>query len=396
MVLGAALSSAAIACVVAACLPDLGDLPPDADASSETPPTELFQGCGDGVIETLDDGGDSGESCDPGDASPPGCESCQFTCTGVIGDAGHCYFLAQPTSSYSAAKSACANAAGHVVTFASVAEVETVRGLVAAPSSAMSSSYWVGLELKNDEQYGPTVLEPGWVGPTSTLTCPGCFGVGADDAGRFPTHPEAVDAGFAAINCLLADIDDAGGGGWVRVPCTGFDAGVGPRTYATVCEREPVGQRFFFCGGPNCTTLAATAGVKRYVIPTQLMTNEQAAAECSKYGAAQLLVLDSNEEREQIVRELLGQFSVSPPNGPVEVWLGLATDESGLWRWGDDHSLVGSARPLPWGANQPLAGIAGRAFLRITADTFDTQLVYTDDGGLADGGPARRVVVCQR
>jgi hypothetical protein len=96
-----------------ACLPDLADISPT-DAGFDGEKIAPFVGCGDGVIATLDDGGDSGESCDPGkpndvDAQAPGCSACQITCEGVLDPAtGHCYFAAGAFD-YKGAVGACSS-----------------------------------------------------------------------------------------------------------------------------------------------------------------------------------------------------------------------------------------------------------------------------------------------
>jgi len=366
-----ALAAASVVAAAAgmACLADLRDLPPERDDAGPPPPSPegaVFSGCGDSIIETLDDGGITGETCDPGDAAQasPGCEQCRFTCSGKIDDAGHCYFFADPTSSYSEAITACQAAGGHVVTFASKRELDFVDDLVA--SARDGGAYWVGLSINPEleSQYTPHrgVIEPGY--PASAAqTCVGCFG--ASDGGAFPTYPDAAAGSFLV----------ASGGSW-------FQLAASTAPLVTVCEREAVGQRLFFCGGPNCTTLTATAGKKRYVLPQAFVTEDQAALACAPYG--RLVLLDSNEEREQLVRELTTQFPLQPSK-PVEVWIGLSVVDGG-WAWDDGLE----SRPLPWGAGQPSTTI-GRAFLRITNNEFDTQLARSGDAGTTP-----RAVVCER
>lgn len=364
-----------VVAIVSACLPDLPALPaPDARSDADdTPPPTPFSGCGDSIIETLDDGGVTGETCDPGDASVAGCESCKFVCSGKINDAGHCYFFADNTKDYPSAVTACANAAAHVVTFASEREVAFVNDLVATFRDG--GAYWVGLSIQPElgDNYGPpnNLLEPGF--PRAS-TCAGCFAVG--DGGPFPPHPD-YDAGGS---CLVAER-----GAWLQVPTDP------KRDFLTVCEREPIGQRLFYCGGPNCTTLAATAGTKRYVLPQALVTEADAVKACAPYG--KLVHLDSNEEREQLVRQLAIQFALKPGK-PIEVWVGLSTPDGGAWLWDDAQGLTSGEkeRPPPWGEGEPAAAAPGtRAYLQISERQFDTQLARSrSDAGVA------RAVVCER
>jgi hypothetical protein len=342
---------------IAACLPDLAPIPALPDASETVSP---LSACGDGVIETLDDGGDAGESCDPGDAGVPGCEGCTFTCPGTFDDAGHCYFAVDAATSLREANSACAALGAHVVTLASDREA-------AVAASNVDGGHWLGLVARDDlgsssyaPNFGTDSREPGF-----RRACTGCYAQGADDAGSFPIY--ATDAG--RTDCLVAEK-----GQWLQTACEGQAA------FATVCEREPVGVRAFFCGGPYCTTLAATAGRKRYVFGPAVSASE-AAKFCRAYDDGHLVMLDSREEREQLVREIVARY------GRVAVWIGLSRGGDGGFLW--DDGAPASARPLPWGADQP-GPYGTQAFLRIDVAAFDTQLAYVGD----DEAP--RIVACQR
>ena len=182
------------------------------------------------MIDLPEDGGDGGESCDPGEAGAAGCEFCRFTCSRGIDDAGHCYFFADPTNTYNDAIIACRGAAGHVVTVASDREAAFVAGL-----AQDASAHWVGLIFDNAlNGYASPSNEPGW--PNEGESCPGCFALGADDAGAFPL---GTGADASANNaCLVAE-----DGGWTRVECSG------EQVRTTLCEREPIGQRIYPCGG---------------------------------------------------------------------------------------------------------------------------------------------------
>lgn len=360
---------------VAACLPDLAPIPVD-DAGEPSPVTP-YSGCGDGVIETLDDGGDSGESCDPGDAQTTGCESCQVTCSSDAGAAldrtGHCYFLAESTSSYNAAVKACNARSGHLVTISNDAEAAFVSALAA------DAGHWIGLAVRADlGAYGPPagVNEPGWPhsSGSTNLTCSGCYSVGADDAGSFESDPSnASDSGTRS--CLVSDK-----GRWLQVPCEDS-----ARSYATLCEREAVGQRAQYCGGPFCTTVPTTAFAKRYVIVLAAETADAASAFCTtSYAGGSLVVLDTRQEREELVREI-----VSLVDSPITVWIGLSK-QAGTWTWDREPA---HPRDSPWADDQPLAASTGRAFLRIDPSYFDTQLAQSDDDA---GTEARRAFVCER
>lgn len=353
---------AAALLLAAACLPDLAAFPDGPDAADAAVATQGLT-CGDGVIDTPDDGGDGGESCDPGDASTAGCEDCRFTCSGGIDDAGHCYFFADPTATYTLANSACRGANGHVVTFASEREAAFVSAL-----AGDAGPYWVGLENSGERGgYAPPsgVYEPGW--PSSGDRCAGCFARGTD-AGAFDLAP-GEDAG-ALDTCLVAT-----DGRWLRVGCNGTTV----RT--TLCEREPIGQRMYPCGGLLCTTLPPTAASKRYVVWPSAAAADEARDVCASLDGGSLVIFDSPEEREQLARELRERFQL-----PVEVWIGLSNADAG-WVWDDGRSV--DAGPLPWGDGEPSAP-TGRAFMRIDDDRFDTQLARVDSTG------APRVFVCQR
>lgn len=363
-------SAGALVGVGSACLPELGPLPL-ADAGVVERPE--LTGCGDGIIATNDDGSDAGESCDPGGDPAVGCSStCTIECPGVIGPSGHCYFIAEP-SDYQRAVTNCSAAGGHVVTIGGEGEAALVRSLVG------TARYRVGLLL--DENLSlvayktpPLVEEPGW--PHEQPSCPGCFAKGADDAGQFA--PLVADAG-PRPNCLAADVDDR----WVQVACNRSDPDI-----LTVCEREPVGQRSQPCGGPLCTTLASTAGKKRYVISISPATAEEADQLCRGYEGGSLVVFESREEREELAREIRALVPASQQHPVLTIWLGL--EKSGdVWRWADGLDVSAAPRPLPWANAQPAPSSTGRAFMRLDVNAFDPQLAATGDD-------EPRLFVCQR
>lgn len=357
----------------AACLPELSPLPvakqPEEAGGRST-------GCGDGIIATLDDGGDAGESCDPGgNPSPIGCSTttCAIECTGVIGPSGHCYFAADP-SDYENALTNCSAAGGHVVTIGSEAEATLVSGF------ADGGAYRVGLLLDDNlslvaYKTPPLVEEPGW--PYAQRSCPGCFAAGADDAGQFaPLDP---DSG-TDHHCLAA-----ADGGWLQIPCN-QTSGV-----ATICEREPLGQRSQSCGGPLCTTLASSAGKKRYVISISPASAEQADQFCRGYEGGSLVVLESREEREELAHELRQLFPANQQHPVLTAWIGLSRkNEAWIWDDGVDTADAG-ARPAPWANAQPSPNGRTRAYMRLDFNAFDSQLAVAGDN---DREP--RLFVCQR
>lgn len=348
--------------ILAACLPDLGPLLP----ASEPPPEPALRFCGDGIIESREDGSDAGESCDPGDAQAPGCSDCRVTCSGTLDDAGaHCYFALSPTRSFADAVRQCTLAGAHLVTFSSDREARHVDSIAAA--------HWVGLSVSNVlEAYEPTVdpPEPGFPLPSSATSCTGCFGRGAD-GGAFPIAPD-VDAGVAT-DCIASE-----GGQWFRVPCNGT------RELATICEREPVGTRAEFCNGPYCTNVVATAGKKTYLVTLSNASSEDARASCEAQGG-RLVVLSTREEREQLVREIR---VLLPP--PSSIWIGLSRSASSPgFTWDDGQPEA--TYPSPWGADQPPAGATGRAYLVLDDNAFDTQLAYVETSP-----EAQRPFVCER
>lgn len=366
--LALALGSATLL-VAQACLPDLDAFPPPPDAGDTVTSVQSF--CGDGVIETNDDGSDAGESCDPGDASTAGCEGCRLRCTGTIDPStGHCYFWADPTSDFNRAATACVAARAHLVTFASEAEARLADTLPGA-----DAGYWVGLILRGDKRGFVPALdfkEPGWPDPANGSTCRGCFAVGADDAGAFPGEEEGADG-----QCLVTE-----SGAWRTVPCQG------PKVRSVLCEREPIGERLYPCGGLLCTNLFVTAGKKSYVLWPSAVSAREAAEACTRtYDGGSLVTFDSAEEREQLVREIVQRLQ-DPNERSIEMWIGLSAD-GGAPVWDDGADAAG--RPAPWGEDQPRSD--GRAFLRIDDDRFDTQLARTDEDASAE---TRRVFVCQR
>jgi hypothetical protein len=367
-----------------ACLPDLAELP------SEVGPLEAgaasFRGCGDGIIETLDDGGDAGESCDPGsDASLAGCEGCQITCEGALDPLSHhCYFAAGTDSSYGGAATRCKDRRAHLVTISSADEAARVTAV------ASGSSHWIGLarsalllgayQANRPEEPGfpyPPLRVPAAAGP-----CPGCFGVGAD-AGVFPLADVDASDPQADTSCVAAQ-----GERWFRVPCTS-----GPDR-VTLCEREPTGARERPCIGAYCFSVPQTSGAKTYLLVGSMTEPDVAAETCRELGGS-LVVFATNAEREQVVHEILERY----PDEPQQLWIGLVRD-AGTWVW-EDGVLADAegGRPRPWGNAEPrepsdagpAAGQGARAFIRVGVSAYDTQLAQADNGPRTPRG-----YICER
>jgi len=371
--------SAGVLGLGAACLPDLAPISTEPTSGEGSTP---FVGCGDGVIATLDDGGDAGESCDPGkpndlDAQSPGCRSCQIVCEdgGVIDPrTGHCYFAAAASDSYQAAITSCKARGAHVVTFASKGEVALVQGRVVGDAGA--GGFWIGLSRSSalGEAYGPDRdEEPGYPSLTQD-SCAGCFGVGVDaDGGTFAKEDPA---GTVETRCVAAR-----SGAWFQVPCKGTSR-------MTICEREPVGTRATTCFGGYCFTLPTTAGRKSYLVSFGGAEPTTAMQTCAQLPGGSLVVLDTAEEREQLAHEILLHDDAVVDQ---ELWIGVVQD-GGTWSWEDGVSLASSPRPLPWGNAQPDDARGERAFMRLAAPAYDTQLAYAD----RDSGAPTRLFICQR
>jgi hypothetical protein len=391
-----ALITAAAIAAAAACLPDLAAIAAE-DASLESGPITRFTGCGDGIIATLDDGGDAGESCDPGapavqaDADVPGCTAqCQLRCEGTLDpSSGHCYFVAGTSATYGNANTLCTLAKAHIVTFASSAEAELVNTRVAPDAG----TYWVG--LSQNAAFGSAYFasqpdEPGYA-PPAGASCTGCFGIG-DTGGTFASEVEA-----GTTPCLAASVPSGGTSTertWRGVPCDSIDGGAAARSRTTVCEREPLGARAQDCIGGFCFTLARTAGAKRYLVVVTETDPDTAAQVCSGLeDGGSLVSFGSREEREQLAREIRIRYPLDPTK---ELYIGLVED-GGAWTWDDGVVAdldAAAARPSPWGnAQPPVATAAGvRAYMRlVTSGAYDTQLAYADDGT-----KLARLYVCQR
>jgi hypothetical protein len=356
-----------------ACLPDLV-----VAAEAGTGPS-----CGDGYIDP-----DAGEQCDPGPPSADSgaataCENCRVVCTvgsqATITDfsTDHCYYEPGPTTDEADSINVCESAGGHVVRFVSDNELTLVSNWAA------EAPFWVGIIFQ-----GSTV-PPGWfpnevtVEPGWDIDCPGCFAGG----GAIEKGDAAADIGKCVTGGVLAD---GGGSAWSQSICS-QSAAVTPFHRWTVCEREPVGTRTRACGANLCLTVAATQGVKRYVIvPTPMEANDAVIA-CAGQGG-RLVVLGSAEEREQLGYEVGLQLQHALP-ATAALWIGLSTNlEDGGWGW--DEPAAGMSPP--WGIGQPSqSGPASRAYVLVEPqqDILDSELARA--GNASDAGGETHFPLCE-
>lgn len=347
---GGAVAVAVLAAV--ACIPDLpGDDTAGQDATSSddstaadvareaATPDVARPHCGDGVIQLSE-----GEQCDPGVVTEAGSGGCSATCQmmckgGLVWDRNHhCYQQVDPPAArITTAEGECGG--GHVVTFASEAELDTVAGAIDA------GTFWVGLLQAFNRYDSLWKLEPGW-----SPACPGCF--------AHTSHPTSPLPG-ADAGCVSGSSDLSRD--WQQADCTGNG---GVNRLHVLCELEPPGRLSSFCDAGICFDVVFTAGTKHYVLVRTATNGDTAEANCRAMGGS-LVVLQSRDEREQIWWEL-GRL----PGGvatPSAIWIGLSLPDGGSadaaadWIWDDDAGE--DAYPSPWGERQPKAGTTRRAYL---------------------------------
>ncbi len=385
----AAFLTAIAACALAvACIPDLITDPlPDAGTA-----LQIGNYCGDGILTVGQyDAGifySSGEQCDPntgnnddagvkGDAGVTGCSAtCRVECDGgvVNPSTNHCYFELPSATSLndgtSSAQARCHDLSAHVVTFADDDE----RNFVLSEFSRSygrgdAATFWMGISYDPDSlayipvNAFPPLNEPGW-----SSACSGCYAPSNVD-GAIPKI--LTDAGG---NCIL----DIGKLGWSLFGC----ATSAKAPIPVICEREPVGDVWSQCNSGLCASIPETAGKKRYSYSPISTTADLASSACINDLAGSLVVFDSREERETLLRALIAHFPVDPINGesaaPTSVWIGYSIGaDAGAFGWDDEAGLDAS----PWGDNEPNveAGTPARAYANLDNTVYDVQLAHDDD-----------------
>lgn len=351
------------AAVAVACLPAIG---PDDVARLVEPPPTIVNPCGNGIIESLADGG--GEQCDQvdaGDAGVPGCVGCVVQCPEGELDPStrHCYFAATSESNAVDAVTKCAAANAHVVTIGSATEDAIVERVAA------NRSYWVGLSYVAFHQAYTTELdgvpfgvEPGWPAPPLSGPCLGCFGKGLDGGGFAPATGEAFDGGTPSVPCVAADVDKI----WKAFDCA--------TTHSVICEREPPGSRRQDCAGGLCFTVASTLTRKTYFVAVDEATADEAQTICKQLPGGRLAVFQDADERGAVAAEIFDLFKDLFAGDPTrKFWVGLAFDGT-RWGWSDAKS----EEPVLWGDRQPesvtTAGL--HAYLRVGL-LWDSGLLYS-------------------
>jgi hypothetical protein len=340
--------------------------------------------CGDGFIDP-----DAGEQCDPGQVGDAAgasnaCVNCKVAC--VVGGYStfedpatqHCYFQVGETATGlgtpTAATGECEAWGGHVVRFASEAEL----ALVAA--NAATDPFWVGINRTAAGVWHPleTTVEPGWA-----ADCIGCFA--QVDGGTIPMDPAETDPDGTCVIGFIAPAQS-----WIESQCS---APKKPDFFRqTICEREPLGSRARACGANVCLSVAATQGSKRYVVvgnPTDggLGANDAVLA-CSAQGG-RLAVLGSREEREQLGYAIGAYFGAGSSG-----WIGLS-DTNGEWGW--DAPDAGGMTPPPWGEGEPAfidGGVGvGRAYVLIDPTRLDSELAHA--ASTSDAGGEVHAALCE-
>jgi hypothetical protein len=367
------LGTIATCAIGAACIPDLlTDPPPDSG-----PAPQIGAYCGDGII-TLGqyDGGfadlAAGEQCDPSEAGTLGCtRNCQIDCDGGLLDpnTNHCYFPVQSATSLgegeSSADALCQKQNAHAVTFVD----DNERDLVISHFNKKLDAglFWINLTALNVEGQGAYVpnprqseilYEPGW-----SPTCPGCYAP-SNVNGSIPKI--VTDAGG---NCV---VDVGARLGWSAFPCTQI-----PTPIPVLCEREPPGELWAPCNGGYCASVPQTAGKKRYFYSLTTADSDHATSACRDQFKGSLVIFDSPEERETLLRELLREFDVQQVESPPpDAWIGLSYPDGGSsFTWDNGSPIMES----PWGDNQPAdAAPPLRAYVLLASGTYDVQLAHDD------------------
>ncbi len=357
----AGIAALAIGIAQVACLPDPDRAQLDA---GPTPDAKAPGACGDGFIDSTTDG--SAEECDPGQAGKDnGCSpSCRVLCAGGVIDpvTKHCYFrLPQKTTSEGDARKAC-KLPGHVITFVSDNEVAFLA------DAGFSSGFWIGLSYfggqlgyqSDDNSSG----EPGWIYPTNSAACPGCYArTGSDASAYFP--PLGPDAGILPECVYAASLTE-----WHHSPCNITPQQDGGEAHDTLCEREPPGTRATVCNGGICITVAQTQ--KRYLFVPSDTSADDAKSSCEALSG-NLVLFDSREEREQLAREIAKYTG----DEGASFWVGLAAGANGTYTW--DDGKAEAARPPLFGIDAGTPTPGARVFISLRpTDPIDIGLGHAD------------------
>jgi len=333
MIASRRIAALRIALACAATLP-CGACLPDLDPA-------LLETSGGCVGQSPNEIVDPGEQCDDGNVvADDGCSAgCVLECEGWIDDlTGTCYLPIARSTAATEAKDRCEGLAGKN------AHVLTIHGdreqLLVSKWAASVGYEQVFAGLATGDRITWTSLaprEPGWIADG----CPGCY---APWAGGVP------DLGRVAI------MDKAASWSWRAVELNGV--------YDLICERARAGKPFNECRSPECdpvTTTELTWGDHRYRIVSSAVHYEAASNACAAWGGS-LLVIDSVEEREMIVR-----FGPTP-----RFWIGLTRAAGGgAWTWADGKNEAD--RKIPWGSLE--AGAAALWGVVVVSAEFDTGLV---------------------
>jgi hypothetical protein len=270
------------------------------------------------------------------------------------------------TNSSTAAGSRCTAEGAHLVSIGSAREAAFVDGL------ANGQPYWVAL-VKDERQLAytpldmPLGLEPGWPDGVNSGPCAGCYGKGVDGGGFDKAD---TDAGVSA--CVGAFPD----AGWLGVECDRSNLEL-----LTICEREVVGHHWEAVNSAFSFTLRdfGKSYVVFYFAPPPGAgegggeTAANADSNCHALGKS-LLQIRSAEERAAITREILDIINVVDfSKADTEFWVGASALDDGRWVWDNDAGDL-----IPFGDRQPGAGAAGRAFMRVGHDYWDSSLLYAE------------------
>jgi hypothetical protein len=364
---------------------------PSLDSSAPTPPPPGKRPfCGDGLIQLAvaaptdpaDDGGViAKEECDPTEAGALGCtRACTIDCvSGYLDpDTNHCYQAGAKAASYKDAIDECAKIGAHVVTFSSDDE----RNKVLDAGLNGSGYFWVGLAQD------PTALaytaaaagEPGWA-QGNPLPCTGCFAkVGGNT--QIPKKPDAAGGQLPCVG------DGKGQGTWFQIPASLPNPATG--AMGVLCEREPPGRSHEPCDAGACIAIKNTAGRKRYLVPARDGTASEAEAFCKGLGpVGRLVVLETREERETLMKEVARVLAETSDAGAVWIGLSRTTDRDASWVW--ENGSAENSYPILWGDKEPKATAppVARAYIGLDSKDYDIQLAH------ADAPEVRRPFVCE-